>query len=153
MGNTTYVGLGDPVREFEILTVYVRELVAMQSECTPMGADDAAIGIALDGLETAAYHFTRRRHFYHAVREYTQEARRTNHRLQDRAEAIKAFKDLAGYHAGLNALQQKCRPFGRDYLALDIAKQGLETAAYHFTRHAAFYGLKGDGAGPATPTF
>ena len=51
------------------------------------------------------------------------------------------------------AMQRKCRPFGRDYLALDIAKQGLETAAYHFTREAAFYGLQGDGAGATRPVF
>jgi hypothetical protein len=44
-------------------------------------------------------------------------------------------------------MQGRCRPFGRDYLALDIAKQTLESAAFHFTRVASFYGAWGDGAG------
>ena len=156
MGRTTYVGLGGPdaaVREFEDLTTFVRELVEMQRECPPRGADNAAIGIALDGIETAAYHFTRRRHFYHAVCGYSADQRGGNGRLRDRSEAIAAFKALAPYQAALGAMQRKCRPFGRDYLAIDIAKQGLETAAYHFTREAAFYGLKGDGAGPTRPDF
>jgi hypothetical protein len=146
----TYVGLGGAdaaVRDFERLTPYVGELVAMQRACAGMGADHAAIGIALDAIETAAYHFTRRRHFYHAIRGHSEGRREGNARLRDPSEAIAAFQALAPYQAALGAMQGKCRPFGRDYLAIDIAKQGLETAAYHFTRIAAFYGLKGDGAG------
>jgi hypothetical protein len=156
MVRMTYVGLGGPeasVREFEMLTTYVRELVAMQRECVALGADYSALGIALDAVETAAYHFTRRRHFYHAERGYTEGAHRGNARLNDLTEAIRAFRALRPYYAALGAMQRQCRPFGRDYLALDIAKQGLETAAYHFTRHAAFYGLPGDGAAATRPVF
>jgi hypothetical protein len=152
----TYVGLGGPeaaVREFEALTLYVRKLVALQQECKLLGLDYMALGIALDAVETAAYHFTRRRHFYHAIRGEAAARREGNRRLEGRAEAIAAFKALAPYHRALSAMQRHCRPFGRDYLALDIAKQGLETAAYHFTREAALYGLQGDGAGATRPVF
>jgi hypothetical protein len=61
------------------------------------------------------------------------------------------FDRLASYWAGLRRLQERCIPSGRDYLALDIAKQSLETAAYHFTRRAGFYGAKNDTAGPIVP--
>ena len=73
--------------------------------------------------------------------------------LVDRAEAIAAFKALAPYNAGLGALHSRCRPFGRDNLALELARQGLESGAFHFTRQAGFYGLKGDGGGGARPAF
>jgi len=156
MARVGYLGLGGAeaaVREFELLTPYVRELAAMQRECTPLSADYAALGIALDAVETAAYHFTRRRHFYHAVRGYTAEPREGNSRLSDRVEALAAFKALAAYHGALGAMQRQCRPFRSDYLAIEIAKQGLDTAAYHFTREASFYGLQGDGAGATRPVF
>lgn len=72
-----------------------------------------------------------------------------NSRLSDREEAIAAFEGLSPYVERLRALMFGCRPFGRDYLALDIALKSLETAAFHFTRIDAFYGLKGDSAGTA----
>ena len=156
MVKTTYVGLGSPeaaVRKFEALRLYVREQVALQVECPQLGPDYMALGIALDAVETAAYHFTRRRHFYHTARGEAVARREGNGRLSDRAEAVAAFTALAPYQRALSAMQRQCRPFGRDYLALDIAKQGLETAAYHFTREAAFYGLPGDGAGATRPAF
>ena len=64
MVRRTYVGLPDPVRNFEELRPYVGQLRAMQRTCKPFGRDYLAIAIALDGLETAAFHFTRRPHFY-----------------------------------------------------------------------------------------
>ena len=48
----------------------------------------------------------------------------------------------------LRKLQQKCRPFGRDYLAIAIAIEALETTAYHFTRRPHFYGLGHDQGPP-----
>lgn len=45
----TYYGLGPPdiaVRAFERLTPWVVELLAMQSECRPMGPDYMAMGVA-----------------------------------------------------------------------------------------------------------
>lgn len=64
MARQSYVGLGDPVREFEALAPYVDQLRKLQQKCRPFGRDYLAIAIALDALETAAYHFTRRPHFY-----------------------------------------------------------------------------------------
>jgi hypothetical protein len=156
MVRMTYVGLGDAeaaVREFEYLTAYVRELMTLQGECKPLSADHAAFGIALDAVETAAFHFTRRRYFYQAVREAAGKRPEGNGRLSDRVEAMKAFKALASYHGALSAMQRRCRPFGRDYLAIEIAKQGLDTAAFHFTREESFYGSQGDGAGATRPAF
>lgn len=66
MVRMTYVGVPDPVRAFEALRPYVHQLREMQRHCKPFGRDYHAIAIALDGLESAAYHFTRRPHFYQA---------------------------------------------------------------------------------------
>jgi hypothetical protein len=63
MARQTYVGLGRPewaMKEFDAFLPYVKMIRAMQAECAPMGPDDNALKIAIDGLETAAYHFTRR---------------------------------------------------------------------------------------------
>lgn len=155
MVHRTYYGLGPAevaVREFEGLEPHVLELLSLQQECVTLGPDHMALGIALDGLETAAYHFTRRRNFYHAL-EATAARRPSNGRLADREEARAAFQALSPYAERLLALRGRCRPFGRDYLALDIARQGLETAAYHFTREAHFYGAKSDSVGPIRPGF
>ena len=64
MSKVTYVGVLDPVRRFEELRPYVKLLKAMQRQCRPFGRDYLAIAIALDGLQTTAFHFTRRPHFY-----------------------------------------------------------------------------------------
>jgi hypothetical protein len=154
MVHRTYYGLGPAeaaIREFDALEPFVVDLLGLQQECVPLGPDYMAVGIALDGLQTAAYHFTRRRDFYHACEASQGERRNGNGRLADRAEAIAAFEALAPYADRLRALQIRCRPFGRDYYALDIAKQSLETAAFHFTREAHFYGAKGDSSGPLRP--
>jgi len=150
----TYVGLGSPeaaVRDFDALAPYVVEMLAMEAECSAYGSDRAAMGVALDGIKTAAYHFTRRPDFYHPLREQRDVRRGANGRLSDRSEAVAAFRALGPYNAALGALQFRCRPFGRDYLALEVAKQGLDTAAFHFTGEAAFYGARGDSAGPTRP--
>jgi hypothetical protein len=64
MVRRTYVGISDPVREFENLRPYAAQLRALQRGCKPFGRDYYAIAIAIEALETAAYHFTRRPHFY-----------------------------------------------------------------------------------------
>ena len=64
MVRRTYIGISDPVPQFEALSGYDAQLRAMQRKCKPFGRDYMAIAIALDGLETAAFHFTRRPHFY-----------------------------------------------------------------------------------------
>lgn len=155
MVHRTYLGLGPPDRAvptFEALEPYVVELLGLQRECAPLSPDHMAIGIALEGLQTTAYHFTRRRHFYHAVTEGYSVPPAGNGRLRDRREAIAAFKALTPYAAQLRQMLLRCRPYGRDYLALMIAKESLETAAFHFTQVASFYGGYGDGAGPTRET-
>lgn len=156
MAPRTYQGLGPPdsaVREFEALAPYMVRLLALQGECLRLGPDYMALGIALDGLQTTAYHFTRRRYFYHAIEEARSAHRDGNGRLTDREEAIAAFRELTPYNDRLRALQGRCRPFGRDYMALDIARQSLESAAFHFTREPAFHGAKRDSAGPVRHEF
>ena len=66
MTRVRYTGLPDPVNAFEALTPYVDQLRALQMRCKPFGADYLALAIALDGVQTAAYHFTGRPHFYAA---------------------------------------------------------------------------------------
>ena len=153
MVHRTYAGLGAPdaaTREFDSLRPWVLELLGLRAECAPLSADDMAIGIALDGLRTAAYHFTRRADFYFELQAPPRQPP-GNRRLSDRREAIAAFKALTPYSDRLRQMRLRCRPFGRDYLALDIAHQGLETAAFHFTGEAAFYGARSDSSGPIRP--
>jgi hypothetical protein len=152
MVRMTYVGLGSrdaAVRAFDALLPHVLILRGLQALCWPRGPDDLALEIAVDGLETAAYHFTRRRHYYDATRVVRDHGRNFYPGLGERADAIATFERLGPYCAELRRLQYRCKPYGRDYLALDIARQSLESAAYHFTRTASFYGAKGDSAGPS----
>lgn len=154
MVHRTYPGLGAPdaaVREFDKLAAHARQLLDLQRECALLSADYMALLVALDGLEAAAYHFTRRPYFYQALRSDGERGGDSNGRLSDRAEAVRAFLALEPYAERLRTLQGCCRPYGRDYAALEIARQGLETAAYHFTREASFYGARGDSAGPTRP--
>ena len=148
----TYYGLGPPdiaVNAFDRLTPWVVELLAMQSECRPMGPDYMAMGVALDGLQTAAFHFTRRPHFYFQLERPAY--RKGNNRLGEREAALAAFDALTPYADALRLMKGGCRPFGRDYMAITIPLQCLETAAFHFTRVAHFYGAKADSAGPIGP--
>lgn len=66
MTRIRYIGLADPIQAFEDLTPYVGQLRALQMRCKPFGADYLALAIALDGVQTAAYHFTGRANFYAA---------------------------------------------------------------------------------------
>jgi hypothetical protein len=50
------------------------------------------------------------------------------------------FEKLEPLVAELRRLQQQCKPFGRDYHALALAIEGLDTAVYHFTRQPRFFG-------------
>ncbi|HEY8574406.1 hypothetical protein [Phenylobacterium sp.] len=66
MTRIRYTGISDPVKAFEELTPLVEQLRKLQMRCKPFGADYHAIGVAIEGLQTAAYHFTRRPHFWAA---------------------------------------------------------------------------------------
>jgi hypothetical protein len=150
----TYYGLGPPdiaVQAFDRLKPWVIELLGMQGECKPMGPDYMAMGVALDGLQTAAFHFTRRPHFYFQLDAERPAYREGNNRLADREAALAAFDALIPYAHALGLMKSGCRPFGRDYMAMTIPLQCLETAAFHFTRVAHFYGAKADSAGPIGP--
>lgn len=68
--------------------------------------------------------------------------------LGDRATAIKTFERFDDFVRQLEALQRQCRPFGRDYHAIAVALEGIETTAYHFTRRRSFYGARADSVGP-----
>lgn len=144
----TYCGLGpNPVREFDALVPHVLIIREMQTKCAPMSRDDFALEIAVKSLETSAYHFTRRPQFYDTTAVRRQHGQNYFEGLGDRAKAGRAFVRLRPFWAALSRLQQQCTPFGRDYLAMDISKQGLETAIYHFTQVTSFYGDRGDSAG------
>ena len=154
MVHRTYLGLGSPdavVRAFDDLAPYVTGMMDMRDECAPLSPDYLAMAIALDGLETTAFHYTRRRNFYQALGEGRTPHPNGNGRLSDRREAIAAFEALGPYVDRLRAMQFKCRPYGRDYMAIDIAKECLGTAAFHFTREPHFYGARSDSAGPIRP--
>jgi hypothetical protein len=151
MVRVTYVGLGSrdaAVSAFDALLPHVLGIRALQAKCWPWSADDKALQIAIEGLEDAAYHFTRRPFYFEATRVERQHGQNFYEGLGERAAAIAAFETLSPYARALGALQQRCRPFGRDYLALDIPRLCLDSAAYHFTKEAHFYGAKADSAGP-----
>ena len=122
----------------------------MQAECLPLGPNLMAMGIALDGLDTAAFHFTRRRDFYFEIERPPH--REGNEWLNDRVAAAGAFQALDPYVHALRDLQFRCRPFGGDYLALALALEDLGTAVYHFIRETSFYGST-DPSGPGRPSF
>jgi hypothetical protein len=150
----TYAGLGGQdaaVRAFDGLLPHVLQIRALQAKCGPLGPDEMALQIAVDGLETAAYHFTRRRLYYDHTRIPRDHGRDHYEGLGEPAEAVAAFEALAPFARALAELQRRCRPFGRDYLALDIAKQSLDSAAYHFTRTETFYGSRSDSTGRVRP--
>jgi hypothetical protein len=66
MVQTTYPGIGDPLVAFEDLRPYVAQLRNLQRRCKPFGRDYHALAVALESLESAAYHFTRQPNFYSA---------------------------------------------------------------------------------------
>lgn len=145
MVHRTYLGLGTmeaAAREFEALRPQVRLLWGLQAQVGFFSADGSAIEVALDALQTTVFHFTRQAHFF-GERDPAPAAPS----LTDRASAQSAFAALRPYHQRLRTLQGRCRPFGRDWQALNVALQGLETAAFHFTGTPQFYGSQGDSAG------
>jgi hypothetical protein len=154
MVHRAYSGLGPPdaaVRAFEGLRPHVEALCQLRAECGEDLRDRYVFDIALEALDTTAYHFTRRQFFFERVRYAHRDTPPTNGRLRDREEAERAMEDLRPYSRALGNLQYQCRPFGRDYLALEIAKNGLDTVAYHFTRIPSFFGLHGDASGSRRP--
>lgn len=64
MARLAYPGLTDPRVDFEKLKPLVAELRALQRRCKPFGRDYHALAVAIDGLETAAFHFTRQPRFF-----------------------------------------------------------------------------------------
>lgn len=68
--------------------------------------------------------------------------------MGDKEAAARAFEDLRPLVQRLREMQGRCKPFGRDYHAIAVALEGLDTAAYHFTRRPHFYALQSDFAGP-----
>lgn len=150
MVHRTYAGLGGPEaasRDFEALRPYVRALWGLQAAVGYFTRDGSALDIALDSLQTTAFHFTRRPHFY-GPKDPLADALD----LRERPAVAGAFEALRPYAAKLRGLQARCRPFGRDWQALNVALQGLETAAFHFTGVAEFYGARADSAGPTRST-
>lgn len=141
MVHRIYAGLGPPDharRRFSELTPWVRELKSLQAECPATTSDWLALNVALDALQTAAYHFTRRPDFFFDV-EVCAASRTSNSRLRDRDEARAAFIALRPYADHLRKMQQQCRPYGADYCALALALDGLFTSAFHFTRDDKIY--------------
>ena len=61
------------------------------------------------------------------------------HEPKTQFERLKPAVDI------IRAMQRTCRPFGKDYMILGAAIDGLDTAAYHFTRHPGFFGTGGHG--------
>ena len=151
MVHRTYVGVRDPIRAFDALIPYVRIVRELQAKCEPLGPDDNALKIIVDGLDTAAFHFTRRPLYYEPIRVERTRGQNFFPGLGDLGDCIAAFDRLEPLTRELGRLKFSCRPFGRDYLALNIPQQCLDTAAYHFTRLETFYGARSDSAGPLGP--
>lgn len=149
MVHRTYSGLGAPdaaARDFEALRPYVCALWGLQATVGYFTRDGSALDVAIDSLHTAAFHFTRRPHFYGPRTPLADAAD-----LRERSAVAGAFEALRPYALALRRLQSRCRPFGRDWQALNVALEGLETTTFHFTGIASFYGSRGDSAGPVRP--
>lgn len=150
----TYYGVGPlevAVAKFNGLAPYASEMLSLEAECAPGSPDSMAMAIAFDGLETTAFHFTRRRNFYRPLESERPACREGNGRLKDPDAAALVFDAFVPYANTLRLMQGGCRPFGRDYLAIAIAQESLDTAAFHFTRQARFFGAKSDSSGPLGP--
>ncbi|ODT86695.1 hypothetical protein [Phenylobacterium sp. SCN 70-31] len=150
MVHRTYAGLGSPdlaIPAFNKLTPWAKRLLELQGQFDRFTAGWLAFGIAIEALETTAYHFTRRPRFYERLSEEMTPAPGTS-LLGQPAEVIKTFIGLTPYHDALISMLQQCRPMGRDYMAILIAKDGLDSAAYHFTREDRFFAPRSDSTGP-----
>jgi len=150
MVHRTYAGLGSPdaaARDFEALRPYVQAIWGLQATVGYFSRDGSALDIALSSLQTSAFHFTRRRDFYGAREPIADAAD-----LREREAVAGVFEALRPYALALRHLQSRCRPFGRDWQALNVAVQGLETTAFHFTGLPHYYGSRGDSAGAVRPS-
>jgi hypothetical protein len=54
----------------------------------------------------------------------------------------RAFEALRPFRRAIGVMQDRCRPFGSDYLILSAVVKALDTAAYHFTREPDFFNLR-----------
>lgn len=59
-----YTGVTDPKGAFDQLRPLVRQLTELRIRCRPFGRDYHALSVALDALETTAFHFTRNPNFF-----------------------------------------------------------------------------------------
>ncbi len=59
-----YTGVTDPQRAFDQMRPLVKQLGDLKHKCRPFGRDYHALSIALDALETTAFHFTRNPNFF-----------------------------------------------------------------------------------------
>ena len=66
-----YTGVTDPQRAFDELRPLVARLNAMKIHCRPFGRDYHAISVALDALDTTAFHFTRNPNFFNEPRRHS----------------------------------------------------------------------------------
>ena len=64
MTQVRYAGVPDPKRAFDELRPLVARLVKMKIQCRPFGRDYHALSVALDALDTTAFHFTRNPNFF-----------------------------------------------------------------------------------------
>lgn len=139
MVHRTYTGLRAEraLAAFDGLRPWMLHMQAMRAACVPMSADEHAMMVPLKGLQLAAYHFTRRRAFYPEIDSRADPAQALPLVPPEAAHA--AFEALQPYVVALRRLQDACRPFGPDWCALEIPRQGLCTAALHFTGRPDFY--------------
>jgi hypothetical protein len=68
MTQVRYSGVADPQRAFDELRPLVKKLGEMRIKCRPFGRDYHALSVALDALETTAFHFTRNPNFFNERR-------------------------------------------------------------------------------------
>jgi hypothetical protein len=64
MVRRNYMGVMDPEGAFEDLRPLVDRMIRLRAQCKPFGRDYHALSIAVEAMDSAAYHFTRRPHFY-----------------------------------------------------------------------------------------
>ena len=65
MTQVRYTGVPDPQRAFDELRPLVKKLADMKIKCRPFGRDYHALSIALESLNSTAFHFTRNPNFFH----------------------------------------------------------------------------------------
>ena len=58
MARVRYLGIGDPKAAFDALRPYRRQLIAMQTQCTPFKTEYLFLYAATKALDAAAHYFT-----------------------------------------------------------------------------------------------